>query len=84
MSSTLKKEIKRLRPDICKCDCVNCKYDFKCLTENTEKELQLLNAENIELGLPIATQKKCTLRSSWTQQYLNIKKYNTFFATVMV
>jgi hypothetical protein len=49
MSSTLKKEIKRLIPDICKCDCVNCPHDFKCLTENTEKELQVLNAENIKL-----------------------------------
>ena len=49
MSSTLKKEIKRLMPDICKCDCVNCEYDFMCLTENTEKELQVLNAENIKL-----------------------------------
>jgi hypothetical protein len=49
MSSTLKKEIKRLIPDICKCDCVNCEYDFICLKENKEQEMTFLNAENIKL-----------------------------------
>ncbi len=33
----------------CNRDCTNCEYDFKCLTENMEKELHLLNAENIKL-----------------------------------
>ena len=49
MNLKSKKEVKQLIPAICKCDCVNCEYDFICLKENKEQEMTFLKVENIKL-----------------------------------